>query len=256
MATSPSARSGTSTIYDNSSAGDGGGLFAYGYTYLSNTTVAGNAGFYGGGLASINGLGIDNTISANNTAATNPDLQGAEVYADFSLIESPGATTVTGSQNITGTDPQLGALANNGGPTQTMKPAATSPVVDKGLSDIGVDQRFLSRPVDNPNAPNAPGGDGSDIGSVELTLAEGPQAPVVVPPAQTTTPPSTFNLKKAIKKCKKKFRKGPKRKKCIKKAKRRAGVATVRRGGVGREFSSATGRGRPPWLGGASRRLR
>jgi hypothetical protein len=31
-----------------------------------------------------------------------------------------------------------------------------------------------------------------------------------------------FNLKAAIKKCKKKFRKGPKRAKCIKKAKRKA----------------------------------
>jgi hypothetical protein len=40
----------------------------------------------------------------------------------------------------------------------------------------------------------------------------------------TTQPGTTFDLKAAIKRCKKKFPKGPKRKKCIKKAKARARV--------------------------------
>jgi hypothetical protein len=42
--------------------------------------------------------------------------------------------------------------------------------------------------------------------------------------APVTTQPGTFDLKAAIKRCKKKFPKGPKRKKCIKKAKARAGL--------------------------------
>jgi uncharacterized delta-60 repeat protein len=42
------------------------------------------------------------------------------------------------------------------------------------------------------------------------------------PPAVTTPSTATFNLAAAVKRCKKKFPKGPKRKKCIKKAKRRA----------------------------------
>jgi hypothetical protein len=61
------------------------------------------------------------------------------------------------------------------------------------------DQRGVSRPQ----------GSACDIGAFELK----------------TTPPaaqSTFNLKAAIKKCKKKFPKGPKRKKCIKKARAKA----------------------------------
>jgi len=44
--------------------------------------------------------------------------------------------------------------------------------------------------------------------------------PVINPPVTTVPPP--FNLKAAIKKCKKKFPKGPKRKKCIRRAKQRA----------------------------------
>jgi hypothetical protein len=43
--------------------------------------------------------------------------------------------------------------------------------------------------------------------------------PGVTPPA---TPAPPFDLRAAIKKCKKKFPKGPKRKKCIKRAKKRA----------------------------------
>jgi hypothetical protein len=46
---------------------------------------------------------------------------------------------------------------------------------------------------------------------------------VTQPTTPTTTPSPTFNLQAAIKKCKKKYPKGPKRKKCIKKAKARAG---------------------------------
>jgi hypothetical protein len=46
----------------------------------------------------------------------------------------------------------------------------------------------------------------------------------LTPPITTTTPAPTFNLASAIKRCKKKFPKGPKRKRCIRKAKARAGA--------------------------------
>jgi ELWxxDGT repeat protein len=51
---------------------------------------------------------------------------------------------------------------------------------------------------------------------------EGPAQVIPPAPAPTTTVPG-FDLKAAIKRCKKKFPKGKKRKKCIKKAKRKAG---------------------------------
>jgi hypothetical protein len=50
-----------------------------------------------------------------------------------------------------------------------------------------------------------------------------PEVLCPLPPSTTaTTPIGTFSLKAAIKKCKKKFPKGPKRKKCIRKARQRA----------------------------------
>src|SRR5262249_5339053 len=63
-------------------------------------------------------------------------------------------------------DPLLGTLQNNGGPTQTMVPSATSPAIDAGDPDctdpagapIATDQRGVLRP----------GGTACDIGAVEL----------------------------------------------------------------------------------------
>jgi hypothetical protein len=70
----------------------------------------------------------------------------------------------------------------------------------------------------NPTATGLRTGLLSAAGVTSNLSGNGLGAPVV------TTQPGTFDLKAAIKRCKKKFPKGPKRKKCIKKAKARAGV--------------------------------
>ena len=48
-----------------------------------------------------------------------------------------------GGNNLNGSDPKLGVLADNGGETKTMKPAPDSPMVDKGKDFVGTgkDQR-------------------------------------------------------------------------------------------------------------------
>jgi hypothetical protein len=73
--------------------------------------------------------------------------------------------------DIVDTDPQLGPLQDNGGPTATMALATTSPAVDRGAAfGLATDQRGLPRPFDFSSAPNssAAGADGSDIGAFEL----------------------------------------------------------------------------------------
>lgn len=96
-------------------------------------------------------------------------------YSDDDSCDLNGSTD---QQNAA--DPQLGALANNGGPTMTRLPAGTSPlvnaipIVDCGDGDalagatVTTDQRGVSRPQDT----------GCEIGSVEL---EAPK-PVAVTP--------------------------------------------------------------------------
>ena len=176
-----------STLTGNT-AGIGGGLYSYaGYDGLSvsNSTVAGNSATNGGGVFAHGAFGsgpavLRNSIVANNTVASSaPDLGGAFASA-FSLVKSTaGATfndTVPGS-SIIGKDAQLGGLEANGGPTQTMKPALSSPAVDKG-SDLGLgaDQRGAHRPFDFPTILNATaaGADGSDIGAFELQPSDLP----------------------------------------------------------------------------------
>ncbi len=71
-----------------------------------------------------------------------------------------------------GLDPLLGPLQYNGGPTYpfavlTMAPLPGSPVIDKGNSENGTDERGFSRPYDTA-IPNAAGGNGADIGAVEI----------------------------------------------------------------------------------------
>ena len=93
------------------------------------------------------------------------------------------SSTVSGGTPVgflTG-DPKLGPLADNGGPTSTLLPAADSPLVDAGTcdtdaftgSDLTTDGRGLPRFVDGAPGTNA-SGDNCDIGAVEATLAELP----------------------------------------------------------------------------------
>jgi hypothetical protein len=205
------------TFTANSANNGYGGAIAGSGGYLYDTTVSGNgASVYGGGVAAFSYINMYGTILANNTAGVSyPDLAATNGNVGFDLVEDPGGTGIeTQPTIITGQDPQLGALQGNGGNTPTLKPAAGSPVVDQSLSYSYYDQRGSDRIVDNPNRTNAAGGNGADIGAVELTLAEGPQATPPPPPPQTSHK----------KKCKKKKHKrsATSAKKCKKKKHKRS----------------------------------
>src|SRR4051794_822976 len=146
-----------STIYGNTAAARGGGLYHYGQSGGPGLTVSGStithnsAGFLGGGVVSHGGPAytqpsFQNTIIAGNSAPTGPDVsaRSGTVDAAFSLIQTPDpATTINQTgPDILGQDPQLGPLAPNGGPTQTQKPAPSSPAIDKGSAfGLTTDQR-------------------------------------------------------------------------------------------------------------------
>jgi CSLREA domain-containing protein len=216
-----------STISNNySDIGQGGGVATAGGMHLDvhQSTIAGNH-FGGVSAGAWDSVALSGSVVADNTAGTVADVVGGPhpaglgFSAGFSLIENPGGEAINAiAPNVIGSDPQLGPLAANGGPTQTMMPASTSPAIDEGLGDgAGSDQRGQSRVFDAPTIANAAGGDGADIGAVELQSSE------YAPPPPVTTPQSAFNRDAAIKKCKKKHPKGSKkRKRCVNKAKARA----------------------------------
>ena len=194
----------TSTVTGNQAGTDlgqdGGGVYSTYPGYVIDSTIAGNGpAEAGGGLASAGAMTIYNSILADNNALVSPDFYSFAPNtstAAFSLIEN-GASVMSGAgPNIIGQDPQLGLLGDNGGQTPTMKPAASSPVVDQGHNRFARDQRLFPRTVDNPFVLNAPGGHGTDIGAVELSLGEGPQAGATAPPPALPTPHKRKKCKK------------------------------------------------------------
>jgi RTX calcium-binding nonapeptide repeat (4 copies) len=178
-----------STISGNQATYGGGGLwfenpFAAAQLTVRSATIAGNqvtktgSVYYAGGGFATNGPGstVVNTIIAGNTAQARPDVYaradiGATVNTSFNLIQNPADAAITGGPNITGQDPKLGPLGDNGGPTPTMPLLDGSPALDAGLSaGLATDQRGAPRPFDLAGLGPAAGGDNADIGASERNL--------------------------------------------------------------------------------------
>ena len=157
----------------------GGGLFVVGNAPVSyfNTTIAinrieGAAAMSGGNAFLVNKTVFKNSIVAGGTAkpGTENCFTGPAPTSFGFNIDSLNQCGFGAAGDEVNTDPLLGPLQNNGGPTPTMAPAGNSPAVDQGSSVGLVDQRGVLRPIDFPSIPNSQtaGADGSDIGAVEL----------------------------------------------------------------------------------------
>ena len=85
------------------------------------------------------------TPPGGNPANPEIEVDSGSLTASFSLIEDPTGVTIGGGPNITGRDPKLAPLADNGGPTQTQALRLGSPALDKGKA-AGGDQRGATRP--------------------------------------------------------------------------------------------------------------
>jgi hypothetical protein len=145
-----------STIAKNNASRDGGGFsIAGGTVTIHNSTIAQNkanakSGF-GGGLDIFNTstpVEIISTIIAGNTAHSDRDMSSGNntVDASFTLIQHVTDGTSlnnTSHDNLLNVNPLLGALGNHGGTTQTILPAANSPVIDAGSNpdNLTTDQR-------------------------------------------------------------------------------------------------------------------
>lgn len=129
----PIARIENTTFAGNESPSYGGALFSGLETEVMNCTFSGNKASYGGAIYRYSfQLTIHNSLVADNTATNaGPDIYGS-LNAYFSLIENTSGATINGSDNITGTDPGLMALADNGGITRTCAIGALSAAADQG----------------------------------------------------------------------------------------------------------------------------
>jgi len=138
-----------STFTQNSGSAGGAISAESGTGTIYNTTIAGNnATINGGGLFILGGTGatvsIFSTIIADNTSGVaSPDLGNqagnTTLHSTNSLVENTTGTNFTTSTNtVTGVDPGLQALANNGGAVNTMAIFSTSAAFNTGSNPLGL----------------------------------------------------------------------------------------------------------------------
>jgi hypothetical protein len=145
-----------STVSGNTAGRNGGGIStASGIVNITNSTIVNNTAAMGGGVirvftGSSDPINFRNTIVANNTASTAPDISGPINSLGYNLIRNTTGATINGDTtgNITGVDPKLSALRNNGGRTETHALLPTSPAIDAGTNCVV----NLSCPTNNPPA--------------------------------------------------------------------------------------------------------
>ena len=165
-----------STIAENSTTsnssdpgpGSGAGVYTAGAVEISDSTIANNAtdAGYGGGLSTEGGgsVSIAGSIVAENSGG---DCAGPVTDAGSNL-ESGTSCQFTASGSLQNTDPDLGALAANGGPTDTMALPPSSPAVDAVLASAVFGGSALCSGVDQRGEPRlAPGAPFCDMGAYE-----------------------------------------------------------------------------------------
>jgi len=191
--------SGTALHGGAGSGGSGGGLAGFASLTLQDSTIADNhtgaggangTGGEGGGVAALASVSqplYQDTIAGNATGGGGDGggIAGGSVVVGNSIVASnspsncaggvSGTTAVGSSTDIvfgdgtcsgfTLANPELGSLADNGGPTETMALGAGSAALDFDPTNscpLTVDQRGIARPQ--------PGDSGCDAGAYEHAL--------------------------------------------------------------------------------------
>jgi hypothetical protein len=124
-----------STISGNSAATSGGAIFnnASGYLRIDNSTLNGNSAGSGGGIYTVSGVDVSNTILNAGAFGENIFNNGGVVTSyGYNLSSDSGGGFLTGPGDQINTNPLLGPLQDNGGPTFTHALSLRSPAIDAG----------------------------------------------------------------------------------------------------------------------------
>ena len=166
-------------------ATSGGVLHCVGVGGVANTTITNSTLSESSPIASSiflknASLTVGNSIFTSRSVGTNILATGTSTVTSlgYNLSSDNFAGFLTSTGDQTDTNPMLGPLKDNGGPTFTYAPLANSPAIDRGkdmgpvgpsYNATGEDQRGSVRPVTYDASIVPPSnGDRSDIGAVEL----------------------------------------------------------------------------------------
>jgi predicted outer membrane repeat protein len=159
-----------STFSQNSATTSGGAIYSQGGTVqISNSTFGTNPENMGGGGALSNAgssVLIQNSIVANTANGGNC---AGTITSDGYNLSSDATCNFNNTGDLNNTDPKLGPLQNNGGPTQTEALQLGSPAIDAGNPSGCTDSQGHLLKTDQRGAPRPDKEDtgGCDMGAYE-----------------------------------------------------------------------------------------
>lgn len=209
---------GRLTVDDSTIAGNAARLGAGIYSWndasntvsITNSTIAGNTEQAEGGNAARGGGGglgiatgtaqIENTILAANTSTVGGSAAASNCAGTVTSLghnlEDANTCAFTGPGDLPSTNPALGPLQNNGGPTATLALTAPSPALAQvpAASCSPTDQRGVARPTTSSCDIGAfeltTGSSGTSTSSTGTTTASSSTPPTSSTPAPASTPAS------------------------------------------------------------------
>jgi hypothetical protein len=157
-----------STFSGNAATAYGGACFNGGRMQITNSTLSDNSAFTAGGILVFGPLQIGNTILNKGDSGATIDSFGevTVISLGYNLSSDDASGYLTGPGDQINTDPALGPLQDNGGPTFTYALLPGSPAIDAGDPNFAPPPFFDQR---GPGFDRVVNGR-VDIGSFEVQL--------------------------------------------------------------------------------------
>ena len=176
---------GNSTLSRNAAPAAGGASFNLGTLQIANSTLSENSSGLGGGVFNIGTLRLGNSVlKAGGSGANILNSGGTVTSLGYNLSSDDGGGFLIGPGDEVNTDPLLGQLQDNGGPTLTHELLPGSPAINAG------DPNFTPPPFFDQRGP---GFDRVVNGRIDKGSFEVQGSTPTPTPTPTATPTATPN---------------------------------------------------------------